>query len=137
MHNVFAASFESEYCLLLQSLSTCHLPLLPLTLSSCAILYLGKGSSLHLLSIRTGGKKSFGRLSCWVFWKGCWWLFFKTSMENFNTETFHPGNGAFARKQKKGEGSLKEQLNLAFQTPLHKETLTAFTKICTCRKTFY
>lgn len=54
---MFAASFESEYCLLLQSLSTCHLPLLPLTLSSCAILYLGKGSSLHLLSIRTGGKK--------------------------------------------------------------------------------
>lgn len=43
---------------------------------------------------------------------GC---FFKTLMENFNTEAFHPGNGAFAKKQKKGEGSLKEQLNLAFQ----------------------
>lgn len=61
---------------------------------------------------------------------------FKTLMEYFNTETFHPGNGAFARKQKKEEGSLKEQLNLAIQTPLHKETLTAFTKICTCRITF-
>lgn len=84
-------------------------------------LYLAKGSSLHLLSIRSGRKKNFGRFYHWFFWKGCWWLFFKTLMENFNTEAFHPGNGAFARKQKKGEGSLKEQLNLAFQLHCKKK----------------
>lgn len=74
MHNVFAASFESEYCLLLQSLSTCHLPLPALMLSSCAILYLGKGSSLHLLSIRRGGEKALVGFTIGFFGKvvgGC------------------------------------------------------------------
>lgn len=57
MDNVFAASFESEYCSLLQSLSTSHLPLLPLVLSSCATLHLGKGKIFAPAQNKERGKE--------------------------------------------------------------------------------
>jgi len=83
-------------------------------------------------------EKSFVRFYCCFFlqiiWKSLRWLLpFKTLMANFSTDAFHPGNGALPEEE--GEGKPEGAVKFRFQPTLHKETLTDFTNIFTCRKT--